>query len=125
MDNPQAPESVTPTPASAHKFRVKFLDGPAAGITKDYDRETPVVRYGFWTYEHTHRRDGDHWLFVRRLNPRPARRLLRAVTAMRGQDPRMDEKTHPDRVIKRGRNAPCWCGSGKKFKACHASPQSN
>ena len=21
-----------------------------------------------------------------------------------------------------GRNEPCWCGSGKKFKKCHGSP---
>ena len=21
-----------------------------------------------------------------------------------------------------GRNQPCWCGSGKKFKACHGAP---
>jgi hypothetical protein len=25
----------------------------------------------------------------------------------------------PSRVRKLGRNAPCWCGSGKKYKKCH------
>lgn len=25
----------------------------------------------------------------------------------------------PSRTRKLGRNAPCWCGSGKKYKACH------
>ena len=23
--------------------------------------------------------------------------------------------------VKLGRNDPCWCGSGKKYKACHAA----
>ncbi|MBQ5589551.1 MAG: SEC-C domain-containing protein, partial [Anaerotignum sp.] len=23
--------------------------------------------------------------------------------------------------MKIGRNDPCWCGSGKKYKACHAA----
>ncbi|MBA2625808.1 MAG: SEC-C domain-containing protein, partial [Acidimicrobiia bacterium] len=22
-----------------------------------------------------------------------------------------------------GRNEPCWCGSGKKYKVCHGRPQ--
>ncbi|MDR1358846.1 MAG: SEC-C domain-containing protein [Coriobacteriales bacterium] len=22
-----------------------------------------------------------------------------------------------------GRNDPCWCGSGKKFKNCHGAPR--
>ena len=115
MDSPQVPVS------APHKFRVKFLDGPAAGITKDYDREHTRVRYGSWTYEHTYKREGDFWLFVRRLNPRPARRILRQIIAMTNNDPRMQEKPHPTRVIKRGRNAPCWCDSGKKFKHCHGA----
>lgn len=92
----------------------------------DYDRESASVRYGMWTYENTHRREGDHWLFVRRMVSRRGRIVVRALTAMRdGRDPRIEEKRKPDRVIKRGRNAPCWCGSGKKYKQCHASPQSN
>jgi preprotein translocase subunit SecA len=27
------------------------------------------------------------------------------------------KKEHPDV----GRNDPCWCGSGKKFKKCHGA----
>jgi preprotein translocase subunit SecA len=31
-----------------------------------------------------------------------------------------DEKPRPVRVQKRpGRNEPCYCGSGKKYKKCH------
>ncbi len=29
---------------------------------------------------------------------------------------------HSEEVVRRlGRNEPCWCGSGKKYKACHAA----
>ena len=27
--------------------------------------------------------------------------------------------TPPDSARKLGRNKPCWCGSGKKYKTCH------
>jgi preprotein translocase subunit SecA len=27
----------------------------------------------------------------------------------------------PAEAAKLGRNDPCWCGSGKKFKRCHGS----
>ena len=29
------------------------------------------------------------------------------------------DKPQPKRVKKIGRNDPCWCGSGKKYKNCH------
>jgi hypothetical protein len=122
MELPQVPDSPAPTaPTGPHKFRVKFLDGPAAGITHEYDKESEIVRYGMWKYDHTHKRDGDYWLFVRRMNSRGARRVVRALTGMYGKDPRMEEKKQPNRVIKRGRNEPCWCGSGMKFKRCHGA----
>ena len=25
----------------------------------------------------------------------------------------------PEEALKLGRNDPCWCGSGKKYKKCH------
>ena len=29
---------------------------------------------------------------------------------------------HSEEVVRKmGRNDPCWCGSGKKYKACHAA----
>ena len=34
-------------------------------------------------------------------------------------DGKEKEKSTPKRVNKIGRNDPCWCGSGKKFKQCH------
>ena len=44
------------------------------------------------------------------------RRVAVAEKASRSQPP---GKTPP----KRGRNEPCWCGSGKKYKKCHGAPQ--
>jgi preprotein translocase subunit SecA len=31
------------------------------------------------------------------------------------------ETRHVDERDKIGRNDPCWCGSGKKYKKCHGS----
>jgi preprotein translocase subunit SecA len=51
----------------------------------------------------------------------PMRRQLRAVHASTGgAAPATEQK--PQTVIKKreiGRNDPCWCGSGKKYKHCH------
>ncbi len=42
-----------------------------------------------------------------------------------GGDPDRKQKTEPVRVEKKvGRNDPCPCGSGKKFKLCHGQQQS-
>jgi hypothetical protein len=44
----------------------------------------------------------------------PARRTpLRATSVVGARPPR------PAGTRKLGRNAPCWCGSGKKYKKCH------
>jgi len=54
-------------------------------------------------YEHHEiarfRREGGRWLFVD------------------GESPKPKAETNPHRSI--GRNDPCHCGSGKKFKKCH------
>lgn len=31
----------------------------------------------------------------------------------------LKKKTPPDDARRLGRNEPCWCGSGKKYKHCH------
>jgi preprotein translocase subunit SecA len=42
-----------------------------------------------------------------------------------GSGPDRERKTEPVRVEKKvGRNDPCPCGSGKKFKQCHGVSQS-
>ncbi|MBN1812763.1 MAG: preprotein translocase subunit SecA [Anaerolineae bacterium] len=55
----------------------------------------------------------------------PQRRLQATRPGIRGQAARpvVQQQAHPaaDAGPKRslGRNAPCWCGSGKKYKLCH------
>jgi uncharacterized protein YecA (UPF0149 family) len=31
-------------------------------------------------------------------------------------------KTPPREALTLGRNSPCWCGSGSKYKKCHYEP---
>jgi hypothetical protein len=104
-------------PASVH--RVKFFDGPLAGQTKDYPAEHPTFTEFGWTYEATGKRDGDHWLYVLLPRGRRLRSFIRFLAKERGEDPRLTPKDEPMKVAKRGRNEPCWCGSGKKYKRCH------
>jgi len=35
--------------------------------------------------------------------------------------PQPVEQRHVDEHDQIGRNDPCWCGSGKKFKKCHGA----
>ena len=32
---------------------------------------------------------------------------------------RLFRRRPPERAAQLGRNDPCWCGSGKKYKKCH------
>ncbi len=48
--------------------------------------------------------------------PRPQRQQKRAQTSATRQQPR-DSRGAPEQLP--GRNAPCWCGSGLKYKNCH------
>jgi len=109
-----------PKPEHAPVFRVKFHDGPAAGVLKEYPREMQTIQYFAWTYDNLYRREGDYWLFAKRPNNRAVNRILPLVVKQQGRDPRLEPKRQPDRVVPRGRNEVCWCGSGKKYKKCHA-----
>ena len=44
----------------------------------------------------------------------PAWRMPLRATSVTGTRPPI-----PSGTRKLGRNAPCWCGSGKKYKKCH------
>jgi preprotein translocase subunit SecA len=35
--------------------------------------------------------------------------------------PQVVQQRRVDEVEQIGRNDPCWCGSGKKFKKCHGT----
>jgi preprotein translocase subunit SecA len=43
-----------------------------------------------------------------------------AVDATAEAPPQIEQR-HLDENERIGRNDPCWCGSGKKFKKCHGA----
>ena len=46
--------------------------------------------------------------------------FAKAGTSTSGRVPEVHQTTStPAKRVKLGRNDPCWCGSGKKFKKCH------
>ena len=45
---------------------------------------------------------------------------LRAQAVLEGA-PSSNGTVHASELDKIGRNDPCWCGSGKKFKKCHGA----
>ena len=70
---------------------------------------------------HGRRRDV---LLLRRHARRPAERLRRRRLRRRGREeaqPAFVEQRRVDENEQIGRNDPCWCGSGKKFKKCHGA----
>ena len=64
---------------------------------------------------------------VRRRRPRPRRRRrCRPAPARAPRPARVGGDDAPIKTVRReepkiGRNDPCWCGSGKKFKKCHGA----
>ena len=52
------------------------------------------------------------------------RERMAAADEARQTGPQQHESPGPP-VRKMGRNQPCWCGSGKKFKYCHDRPASS
>ena len=60
----------------------------------------------------------------RRAAPRPPRPTASAATGTAGNggpqpaNPATVVKTEQEKI---GRNDPCWCGSGKKYKKCHGA----
>ncbi len=113
--------STTNLPASEPAFRVKFYGGALHGQTRDYPREQATIKIMGWQYEPGAVRDGDHWVYVPIPRCRMDRRILRFVMAQTQKDPRLKIRTEPMRVVKRGRNERCYCGSGLKYKRCHGA----
>ena len=63
-------------------------------------------------------------LLLGRHARRPAERLRRRGLRRRGRgapSPPFVEQRRLDENEQIGRNDPCWCGSGKKFKKCHGA----
>jgi preprotein translocase subunit SecA len=115
---------------------IDHIDGLREGITlRAYGQRDPLVEFKNEAYE----------LFERlldRINEELSRRLFRIGVATRSEIPLEEARTNVDesdqtglaeetrpagnptsrkasRGKKIGRNDPCWCGSGKKFKKCH------
>ena len=58
--------------------------------------------------------------------PRPPRRRASSVIPVRAWGGNGGASENPETVVKAdrdkiGRNDPCWCGSGKKYKKCHGA----
>jgi preprotein translocase subunit SecA len=53
------------------------------------------------------------------LQPKAARPMAYSAPSESGEATRSGTKTEDDPYAGVGRNAPCPCGSGKKFKMCH------
>ena len=72
---------------------------------------------------HPHRRRRDVLLLGRHAR-RPAQRLRRrryGVEEGEIEPAAVVEQRRVDETEQLGRNEPCWCGSGKKFKKCHGA----
>ena len=73
---------------------------------------------GFWDdQEHATAVSAQHASASRRLES--FRSLERDVDDL--EQPVHIETRHVDEKDQIGRNDPCWCGSGKKFKKCHGA----
>ena len=94
-----------------------------------YGQKDPLVVYKTEGYR----------MFQSLLGPHPARRGLHHLPGPAGRRPaagshRVTKETTTNRsdgpvTTQRrnrtpGRNEPCWCGSGKKYKLCHGAPVS-
>ncbi len=54
------------------------------------------------------------------MGMQPAPQEMAAEQQMAGGGPQQQGKIQPRTVEDEpGRNDPCWCGSGKKYKKCH------
>jgi len=106
---------------------LREMDGLKEGIgLRAYGQKDPLLEYKFEAYEmfnamiRSIQEDCVKMLFkVRLVNPEEAQaqeeQRIRQVTSNRGQD---SEPPKPRTVEKIGRNDPCPCGSGKKYKKC-------
>jgi hypothetical protein len=105
--------------STSASFKLKCYGGVLHGRTYERDREQFEFKLdGYW-YEQSARRDGDYWVFVPRPKNKGMRKALMLFMSVVGRDPRLDDRREPAISSKRGRNKPCYCGSGKKYKKCH------
>ncbi|NPV29152.1 MAG: preprotein translocase subunit SecA [Firmicutes bacterium] len=86
-----------------------------------YGHSDPLVEYKFEAYAmfqemiKSIQEDVVRYLFRVQIAPAAAERRPRRLVENRGEE---EERPRPVRVQHIGRNAPCPCGSGKKYKRC-------
>ena len=92
---------------------------PRAGVRRGRQRDSP----GTGLLLGRQRPDGRGRDGRRRRGRRPGRSRARRRYADGGEDGELAMPVVEQRVVDTehqvGRNDPCWCGSGKKFKKCH------
>ena len=85
-------------------------------------QHVPTVLEAFFTYL-TEAEVATHAFELRRSLVETAPEFLEAVrTGNCAHHHRPPQKPVVNKVAKTGRNDPCFCGSGKKFKKCHGKP---
>jgi preprotein translocase subunit SecA len=62
--------------------------------------------------------------FLKQYQEQRMKQLERAQELEAGETPTDVKKTPVKTQEKIGRNDPCFCGSGKKYKVCHGKGQS-
>jgi preprotein translocase subunit SecA len=111
---------------------IDYIDGLREGVRlRAYGQRNPLVEFkneAFTAFEgHVDRIDSELARRIFRIGvaraPRPEIPLEAARTNVDTTDSTglTDTKPEPDTNNKKslGRNDPCWCGSGKKWKKCH------
>jgi preprotein translocase subunit SecA len=103
------------------------MDDMRQGIgLQAYGQRDPLVAYKREGYEMFQQLlsnieyDTSHRIFFANIQRTPAVAQPRNLTTNQPLDGTARPQKRTEKKI--GRNDPCWCGSGKKFKLCHGAP---
>ncbi len=106
------------------------MDQMRQGISlRAYAQRDPLVEYKFVSYDmfdelgNNIQNDTVRWLYNVRLQaPQPEREEVVKVT-FTNKDESLSNAPKKRKTEKVGRNSPCPCGSGKKYKFCHGQDE--
>jgi preprotein translocase subunit SecA len=103
-----------------------IMDDMRQGIgLQAYGQRDPLVSYkteGFEMFEQLLANidyDTAHKIFFASIQRAP---IVQAPRALSTNHPEESQSSPQRKKTKIGRNDPCWCGSGKKYKQCHGAP---
>jgi preprotein translocase subunit SecA len=92
-----------------HQELAAFVGEDLAGLAERLkDRESKIVALGAELARRAEALD------------RTERTLVARERQLAAEPDKVSRSSQPRTPPKLGRNEPCWCGSGKKFKYCHA-----